>query len=602
MEEKTNIEKLFKDTMVLEVGVETNIFDSLNLQDKDEYNKSLQRIIFDFSNELSVILKALELFYEVNTDETVEIINRYNQMYIFSGTKILEKILFKICTESNISTNFKIECAKSLCVFQNDKNDKNDKNIKSKNCYIALDKVCQNLENIPTPIKIDAICMLAHNDDFKENSIKYFCNIIVDKNIDCDFRYKTILGLENKKNLEYLFKESCIKFLNDIGNMTSYRILAAQILLVKFKDSDLLLSLINNIQDILLSFAKDNDLDYNLRADSADVLLRYSKKDSSVFLEAQDIIILLGRDSSSIVKTVFNNAQNVHVLEIEESVSQAIEFLSSIELMIVEENCCSKEYITYEYVKKQIECIINESDMSDKTGKADMSDKTGKADMSDKINISMNRIYMDRALYSKYNCSLVNILLKVWTYLSGHESESTMKDRLLEELVEMSGTCSSGYASRLVNVISGFGDFNIRISWKDQIVSNFSGRLNARIKNITNPENHISNDELGEIYFLLFYEYNDKKINIKEKTVSEFCSDKCIENIQEEIREEYQNRILCEMLIPPSNYNNRRHFLKFFRSNLSSIRQEMYLEFSGLISDTDYDLWFRSAISSYEGF
>ena len=157
-------------------------FDSLiSLKDtnRDEYNKSLQNIIFDFSNELDVILKALELFYEFNSDETVEIINRYNQMYIFSGTKILEKILFKICTESNISTNFKIECAKSLCIFQN------DKNIESKNCYIALDKVCQNLKNIPTPIKIDAICMLAYNDKFKNNSIKYFCSIILDKNIDC---------------------------------------------------------------------------------------------------------------------------------------------------------------------------------------------------------------------------------------------------------------------------------------------------------------------------------------------------------------------------------------------------------------------------------
>jgi hypothetical protein len=99
--------------------------------------------------------------------------------------------------------------------------------------------VCQNLENIPTPIKIDAICMLANNDNYKSNSIEYFCKIILDKNIECDFRYKTILGLENKKNIEYLFKESCIRFLNDMGNMTSYRILAAQLLFVKFKESDL---------------------------------------------------------------------------------------------------------------------------------------------------------------------------------------------------------------------------------------------------------------------------------------------------------------------------------------------------------------------------
>ena len=133
MEEKTNIEKLFKSDFITGLGEDGPKFESLiSLKDanRDEYNKSLQNIIFDFSNELDVILKALELFYEFNKDETVEIINRYNQMYIFSGTKILEKILYNICTESNISTNFKIECAKSLCIFQN------DKKLEYKNCYI----------------------------------------------------------------------------------------------------------------------------------------------------------------------------------------------------------------------------------------------------------------------------------------------------------------------------------------------------------------------------------------------------------------------------------------------------------------------------------
>ena len=68
MEEKTNIERLFKDSMIIKDEdkfiSETNIFESLSsLQDKDEYNKSLQKIIFDFSNELDIILKGLELFY-----------------------------------------------------------------------------------------------------------------------------------------------------------------------------------------------------------------------------------------------------------------------------------------------------------------------------------------------------------------------------------------------------------------------------------------------------------------------------------------------------------------------------------------------------------
>ena len=74
-----------------------------------------------------------------------------------------------------------------------------------------------------------------------------------------------------------------------------------------------------------------------------------------------------------------------------------------------------------------------------------------------------------------------------------------MKKRLLEELEEMSGTCSSGFASRLVNVISGFGDFKLTISWRDQIIANFTGRLNARARDITNDDKMKENYKLYNI-------------------------------------------------------------------------------------------------------
>jgi hypothetical protein len=66
--------------------------------------------------------------------------------------------------------------------------------------------------------------------------------------------------------------------------------------------------------------------------------------------------------------------------------------------------------------------------------------------------------------------------------------EDYTKKRLLEELIDMYGTCSSGFSSRLVNVISGYGDFNLNISWRDQIIANFTGRLNARARDISSKE------------------------------------------------------------------------------------------------------------------
>jgi hypothetical protein len=132
----------------------------------------------------------------------------------------------------------------------------------------------------------------------------------------------------------------------------------------------------------------------------------------------------------------------------------------------------------------------------------------------------------------------------------GHDSEEEMNKRLLEELFEMAGTCSSGFATRLINTISGFGDFSVRISWKDQITANLSGRLNARIRDM---------DDLR-----------------------------------------LQEKVLSEMTIESSRYDVRKNFLKFLRKHILEIRGELYEEFKNHISDADFDLYFRGAISMYE--
>ena len=567
---------------------QTNIEDS-KLVEEDEFlsvqdfsEDKLQGIIFDFTNSQDDRFKAIELFYKLKGEEILEIINRLNQMYIFSGTKIIEKYLFKLCIDSVIPSYLKIECAKSLCSYQPRKDMPPLSKESIKMSHMCLDKVCQNLEGVPTPRKVEAICLLMKYEEYKINSRNYFCNIINDQSIECEFRYKTILSLENLPivNLIYYLTESATEFIKEKRNRTSYRILASQLLIVKCKIENTF-----EIERIVLSFALDNDLDYNLRADAADVLLRYS----STFKEqAQEIIILLGRHLGD-VKTVFDNAQNVHIEEIEDSVMQGLEFLSSIEMMVIESKTESQiEYIpiTYSYVRQKIDKLVEEKYSS-----------KFETEFVDKINISLNRIYMDRALYSTYNCSLLNILLKVWTYISSHESEIAMKSRLLEELVDMSGTCSSGFASRLVNVISGFGDFNIRISWKDQIIANLTGRLNAKIKNIT--LNEISIEELKNIHYLMYYECDKSK---NQESVEEYFEKIDINKIdQEDIKAEYQNRVLCEMMIPPSSCADRKHFIKFFRENLLSIREEMYEEFCKHITDTDYDLYFRMALISYDG-
>ena len=284
--------------------------------------------------------------------------------------------------------------------------------------------------------------------------------------------------------------------------------------------------------------------------------------------------MILGRCAEGNMKTIFENAQNVHTNDIEESVIEAIEFLSNINTKTLT-NTPDSPIITFEFVKKQINNILKKEKPKKQTKLS--TEKKDFDKKKDAISISLNRIYLDRALYSKFNHTLINILLKVWTYICSHESaEIEMKKRLIEELVEMSGTCSSGFAGRLINVISGFGDFNLRISWRDQIIANFTGRLNAKARDINNPLKTLVNSKL----------YSSSK-NIQESLSIDDLSS-------------FQEKVIEEMTITSSDYSSRSNFLRFFRKNMLCIREELYTEFKNHITDSDFDLYFRAAISSYE--
>lgn len=349
--------------------------------------------------------------------------------------------------------------------------------------------------------------------------------------MEIDFRYKSILRIENlelsKERKDEIITRICFEFIKNDKNTISYKILASQYILVKSKFAKL--EMRQKVEELLLNIAESNDVDYNLRADSADVLLKSGSEESKI--KAREIITLLGRLNSTVI-SIFDNAQNVHNEEIEDSVNDIIEILNQYDLLKI-----NGEFITFDYVDKEIKEMIKDINNSENT-------------FYNNIISALNRIKMDRAIYGRFNCSLVSILLKVWTYIIGNEHENEMKQRLLQELNDASGLCSSGYASRLVNSITGFGSLSIKISWRDQIVGNLAGRLNARIRNM---------DDLS-----------------------------------------LQEAVLAEMTLSTNNFEMRRHFLQFFGENILSIRDEMYQEFKPHLTDADFDLYFRSAISNYE--
>ena len=595
------------------------------LNDSDNYKKN----IFDMSLSLELRIKILSKYYKIFPDEFFEIISRITGMYSFSGTKTLEKFIYSLSTDTELSSFLKIESSTSLLSFSEfeeeifEKDDESLKEIKrksndeikfrneerSKLAYKSLNIVCESLdENLPTPYKVETICKLMKNENYKEQALLYFFNIINNEELDCEYRYKTILSLEKKDIFMkkfYIF-ESCLEFLKKSFNFTMHRILSAQNLLQNgdLEENDVIR---NFIENKLLSFAKDENLDYNLRADAADTLLNLGCDEMKK--EGREIIYFLGKVYGG-NKTIFDNAQNVHVEEIEKSVLEIIVKLSNYPTLKVNDNP-----IDYEYTQTKIKETIDDTLTKCENIKCKNCDKFDEKSISffcnqncestynkkNRIQISFNRISMDKALY--FNNNISNILIKVWSYIQNNKYKIEMEDRLISELDDMSGTCSSGFASRIVNSITGFGEFELHISFEDQIVSNFTGRLNACARKIMDKDFSFYNEMFEDV--LKLYIINNKIFSEMKLTMDErkkkYLLYKNIQDVKDECVSEFCENVINEMTLSSSKFANRQHFLLFFKTCMPKIYKEMFEEFKDYITDSEFDLSFRRAISIYEG-
>ena len=490
----------------------TKVDDLKDVKDvkEEEIKDNLITVIYDFTYSEKVRLKSFNQYYEEKKEEIIEIINKLSMMYLLSHTKLLESFLNRVCLQSTIPYIYKIELAKTL---EN---------------YEILDTIIPlSFEsNVPIPCLIDAIFTLMKSEKYIEESIGYFCQVINMQKIECEYRYKTILMIElkikDKVAMKYYLKQILLAFIRYVENNIRYRILAGQYLLQHCKiDKDTFLE----IQKYLHQFMIDDELDYNIRADVADVLLHLGDEETKVV--ARDIILCLGRQLGN-VHTIFENNENVHHYSIQESTLKVLTYLHQFPIPkdVVRET-------TFEAIRKVLTDIT-------------------KGDIKEKVIISLNRIEVDRAIYGTFGNTLKGILLLLWKFIRIHKYKDELIKRVIEELVDMAGKCSSGYAARLLNVLSGFDNVSIKISWKDQIAGNLMGRLNAYIRELED--------------------------------------------------EEFKEQIIAEMRLNTDNeITLRKHFLRFFREKLPLITADMYPEFKEYMEDQEFALYLRYAIAKYEG-
>lgn len=428
--------------------------------------------MIDPEERIEIIVSFLKLI----PDEGKEILIRFRDLIPFvNGPELrnLVKLLVLICKHPEIEPHERCITATTLynqCMFDV--------------CFSCFESIAMD-KTVTTKYRVEACRYLFFSElpINKELSQECLVEIIENLEIPSDQRYKIIAGFIsrtgfssylNSKKIPIPYDEEFVyglqtPFFYETANGIRERILSGQhICSMDHTPEEEKVSICETFLDI----ARDDKYEENVRADAADVVLRMGRAGQPEI--ARSIITelgysALGKTGSLMdkVRTVYNNSQNIHDENISKHVNKFIE-------KIVEESKL-EEMKEYKQVQKEVIGLVKSKEF----------DKTEKY----KIYGALNRISLDTAVFTKYNITMSQLFIIVWIKINQHEKETKgmLEDRLLQELMEMSETCSSGHAGRFVNVFAGV-DADINISYEDQITANLAGRIKARIRDIPDSD------------------------------------------------------------------------------------------------------------------
>lgn len=385
---------------------------------------------------------------------------------------------------------------------------------------------------------------VSDEDKYKKISLDCLLDIIENHNTyDCKLRYSAIIAYTSKKGITTILNTQKLNipydedfvlplqmtFFNNEKNEVRYRILSAQHLLqMNIIKEEIKVDIIQELFVIATTAVgiedeknKDknsikNSSTENIRADAADVIYRLGT--SADKIKARTLILNLGLSSDGrrktiVPKTIYDNSQNVHDETIDLHTQAYIEKMVTLSSDVTNENLSKLiSSYTFEKVNNEISTfmrknyvICNDEENSDNINenKENNDNVENKEDENkeNKINTieidkmtmfqrnavygSLHRINIDTANFTEHKVTAAEILIHIWARIHSGEFDSTMvkmlEKRTIEELDDTDDSCSSGYVTRLVNILSPVDD-TIRISWEAQIMANVSGRMNKRIR------------------------------------------------------------------------------------------------------------------------
>lgn len=221
----------------------------------------------------------------------------------------------------------------------------------------------------------------------------------------------------------------------------------------------------NDTLKFLFDRAADENESINIRADCLDTIVTYGRKHEKE--KADDMILELGQlyieDKE---RSFYTNSQNVHTRGIQKTAISSLTNLATY-------------HRPSENVDAIYEMILNKL----------VSDE----DKREKVIKSLKRIIIDPTLFQGFNVS--QILSIIWQEIERLEKyKDELENRLIEELYDADETCSSGYFTRLINVLSGFSPHvKIGITIEEELIA----RVIQGIKNHINTLDFLEKERLS---------------------------------------------------------------------------------------------------------
>ncbi len=112
----------------------------------------------------------------------------------------------------------------------------------------------------------------------------------------------------------------------------------------------------------------------------------------------------------------------------------------------------------------------------------------------DQVLHSLSRLYLDTSKLGRHHISPRGLVVLVKEHIVTEDQQKL----LIDELMEMNGTCTTGHYVRLIGILANESETPYRITFSDQLASNLDGRIRAKIRALSDDHHQVIVEDVME--------------------------------------------------------------------------------------------------------